>query len=134
MVSNTASSPLGAVTQRLASTPTQHLPHIIPFLTTTLISCQTVLSASSNPHTRNDGADANVVVHKYKTQLATLLQDKSVEGRWSAIVLIKATIELGGWETLQGAGVWVRGLIGVLGVCYVMLQVILPHTTIRYAY
>lgn len=116
MVPNTASSPLGAITQRLASTPTQQLPHIVPFLATTLKSCQIILSASNNAHTRSDGSDTAVLVHKYKTQLSTLLQDKSAAGRWSAIVLIKATIELGGWETLQGAGVWVRGLLGVLGV------------------
>ena len=130
MVPSTASSPLGAITQRLASTPTQQIPHLVPFLTTNLFNCRTTLSASGNLHARKDGPDTAVFVHKYKTQLSTLLQDKSPEGRWSAIVLIKATVEVGGWEILQGAGAWVRGLLGVLGVRYVVLQAVLPPATI----
>jgi hypothetical protein len=46
--------------------------------------------------------------------LSTLLQDRTIHGRWSAIVLIKATIEVGGWETLQKCLPWVRGLLGIL--------------------
>ncbi|KAJ4366803.1 hypothetical protein N0V83_007328 [Neocucurbitaria cava] len=53
-------------------------------------------------------------MHKYRTLLSTLLQDRTVQGRWSAIVLIKATIEVGGWETLQKCLPWVRGLLGFL--------------------
>ncbi len=33
-----------------------------------------------------------------------------------AVVLIKAVVEVGGWEVLQGSEPWVRGLLAVLGV------------------
>lgn len=55
-----------------------------------------------------------MAVHKFRTLIATLLQDRSVQGRWSAIVLIKATIEVGGWETLHKSSPWIRGLLGFL--------------------
>ncbi|MCJ1380682.1 hypothetical protein MMC17_003790 [Xylographa soralifera] len=43
-----------------------------------------------------------------------MLQDKSVEARWSAVVLIKATVEAGGWSVLQNCGAWTRGLLAIL--------------------
>jgi len=55
-----------------------------------------------------------VAVHKFRTLITTLLQDRTVQGRWSAIVLVKATVEVGGWETLQKSLPWVRGLLGFL--------------------
>ena len=57
-----------------------------------------------------------VIVHKLKTQLSALLQDKNAEARYAAVILIKASVEVGGWNVLQGIGAWVRGLIGILGV------------------
>lgn len=32
------------------------------------------------------------------------------------MVLIKAVVEVGGWEILQGAESWVRGLLSLFGV------------------
>ena len=55
-------------------------------------------------------------VHKLKTQLSTLLGGKSPEGRFAAVVLIKAAIEVGGWEVLRGSEPWVRGLLAILAV------------------
>lgn len=57
-----------------------------------------------------------MLVHKLKSQLSALLQEKAVEARWAAAVLIKASVEVGGWEVLRGSGAWVRGLLGLLGV------------------
>ena len=111
----TPSDPLGAITQRLAGAPQAQLPHLVSSLTNDLTHCRMVLSASAN-HQTHHGPESVVLVHKYKTQISTLLQDKRVEARWAAVVLVKATVQVGGWEVLQGAAVWVRALLGILGV------------------
>ncbi len=110
------SIPLRVVTQRLSSTPTWQLPHIVPYLASIISRFGDIFVRTDNQDQHRDGGDSAVLVHKYKTQLSTLLQDKSSQGRWAAIVLIKATIEIGGWEIIKGSGSWVRGLLGVLEV------------------
>ena len=114
----TRSNPLGAITDRLAGAPQVQLPHLVPGLTNDLTNCRMVLSASANHQgsLQEQGPESTVLVHKYKTQISTLLQDKRVEVRWAAVVLVKATIEVGAWEVLQGAAVWVRSLLEILKV------------------
>ena len=112
--------PLRVITQRLASTPTWQLPHIVPFLASTISENGKQFLIIQNRNQVTDGADHAVLVHKYKTQISTLLQDRSAQGRWAAIVLVKATIAVGGWEILQGASGWVRGLLGILGVSIIL--------------
>lgn len=104
---------LRVITQRLTFTPTWQLPNIVVHLANSLTTCKAILAASELRQ-RNNGSDAAILVHKFKTQLSALLQDRSPEGRWSAIVLIKATVETGGWEVHRGCGPWVRGLLGIL--------------------
>ena len=109
--------PLRVVTQRLASTPATRLPHVVPFLASTIASCREIFKYSeASEQQGKDGSEVGVVVHKLKTQLSTLLQDKSVEARWSAVILIKATVEAGGWSILQSCGAWTRGLLAILNV------------------
>lgn len=112
-----APTPLRAITQRLTSTPPKQLPYIVPYLANALTGCADQFSEPQSHSRAKDGSDAAVLVHKYKTQISTLLQEKSVECRWAAVVLIKATVEVGGWEVLHETGPWTRGLIGILGVC-----------------
>ncbi|OCL05931.1 hypothetical protein AOQ84DRAFT_88028 [Glonium stellatum] len=104
---------LKAITFRIASTPASQLPQQIPAISASLPRCKDLISASqvSSP---KDASENAVVIHKYKTQLSTLLQDRTTQGRWTAVVLIKATIEIGGWEVLQKSGPWVRGLLSIL--------------------
>ncbi|KAF2637786.1 hypothetical protein P280DRAFT_457431 [Massarina eburnea CBS 473.64] len=106
-------STLRSISYRISSSPTSQLPQQIPSIAAKLAECKTLLSANhaSAPKT---SSEASVAVHKYRTLLATLLQDRTIQGRWAAIVLIKATIEIGGWETLQKCLPWVRGLLGIL--------------------
>ncbi|MCJ1282959.1 hypothetical protein MMC26_002286 [Xylographa opegraphella] len=106
--------PLRVVTQRLASTPTNRLPHVVPFLSNTIANCRDVFKHSEISEQTKDGSEVGIVVHKLKTQLSTLLQDKRIEARWSAVILIKATVEAGGWSILQGCGAWTRGLLAIL--------------------
>ncbi|KAF1936024.1 hypothetical protein EJ02DRAFT_106001 [Clathrospora elynae] len=105
---------LRALTFRISSTPTSQLPQHVPAIAASLASCRTLLSSTQAPGTKATSSEASVAIHKYRTLLSALLQDRTVQGRWCAIVLIKASIEVGGWETLQKALPWVRGLMGFL--------------------
>ncbi|KAL2036940.1 hypothetical protein N7G274_010365 [Stereocaulon virgatum] len=118
MAPNTAtkvSTPLRVVTQRISNTPTNQLPHVAPVLAATITECRTAFNTPQNVIQRNDTSDNAVLVHKLKTQISALLQDKQPHARYAAVVLIKATVEVGGWNLLQGVSPLVRGLIGVIG-------------------
>jgi pre-rRNA-processing protein RIX1 len=104
---------LRALTFRISSTATAQLPQHVPAIAASLANCRTLLSSPQAAATKTS-SESSVAVHKYRTLLSTLLQDRTIQGRWSAIVLIKATIEIGGWETLQKSLPWVRGLLGIL--------------------
>ncbi|KAL5389019.1 hypothetical protein DPSP01_002722 [Paraphaeosphaeria sporulosa] len=104
---------LRALTFRISSTTTSQLPQHVPAIAASLASCRTLLS-SAQASTSKNASEASVAVHKFRTLLSTLLQDRTIQGRWAAIVLIKSTIEIGGWETLQKSLPWVRGLLGIL--------------------
>ncbi|KAI8941064.1 hypothetical protein NX059_002304 [Plenodomus lindquistii] len=106
-------STLKALTFRISSTPTSQLPQHVPAIAASLANCKTLLS-STQASGAKASSEASVAVHKFRTLISTLLQDRTVQGRWSAIVLVKATIEVGGWETLQKSLPWVRGLLGFL--------------------
>ena len=109
-------NPLRVVTQRLSSTSSKQLPHIAPYLAVSITQCGKALTTLDKEGQAVGGSESAVAVHKLKTQLSALLQDKSPEARYAAVILIKATIEVGGWSILQGAGIWVRGLLAILGV------------------
>ncbi|KAF2024444.1 hypothetical protein EK21DRAFT_78687 [Setomelanomma holmii] len=104
---------LRALTFRISSTPTAQLPHHVSAITASLANCRTLLSSPQTSISKSS-SESSVAIHKYRTLLSTLLQDRTIQGRWSAIVLIKATVEAGGWETLQKCLPWVRGLLGIL--------------------
>ncbi|KAF2404228.1 hypothetical protein EJ06DRAFT_526311 [Trichodelitschia bisporula] len=108
-------SSLRAIAYRLSSTPATQLPQLAPHIASQLVTCGQLLSSGQNAFAKENG-DAPVVLHKFKTQLSTLLQDRAVEARWAAVVIIKSTVEVGGWEILQDAkcAAWVRGMVGIL--------------------
>ena len=110
------STTLRAVTHRLTTTPVDQLPAIASFLATSLTDCAELLSTPSPQKSGKADSDNAVQIHKLKTRLASLLQDRSVEGRWTAVVLVKATVEAGQWEILRGYEPIVRSLIGILAV------------------
>lgn len=109
-------NPLRVVTQRLSSTPSRQLPHVARYLAPTIAQCGKDLATPTKDGQAVGGSESAVLVHKLKTQLSALLQDKSPEARYAAVILMKATVEAGGWIVLQGIGAWVRGLIGIFGV------------------
>ncbi|SMR57260.1 unnamed protein product [Zymoseptoria tritici ST99CH_1E4] len=113
MSQSTASSValLKALNYRISSTTTDKLPAAATQIASSLWNCRNILSAATDTKQNNE---ASIVVHRFKTQLGSLLNDRTIEGRWSAVVLIKATIEAGGVEILSKSNVWVRSLLGIL--------------------
>lgn len=107
---------LRAVTHRLTTTPVDQLPSIASFLATSLGDCAELLSAPQNQKPDKSVSENALQVHKLKTRLASLLQDRSVEGRWTAVILVKATVEAGQWEVLRGYEPIVRSLVAILAV------------------
>lgn len=103
---------LKQLSYRISSTPVEQLPRLIPQIANSLWSCKDVLSAPA-ASAKQSGHDG-VTVNRLRTQLTTLLSDRTVEGRWSAVVLVKATVEAGGLEILSKAGGWVKNLLGFL--------------------
>src|SRR4051812_28937732 len=89
-----AVSTLRAVSYRLTNLLPKQLPKAITLICNSLGRCRAILAAPQ-------AGSTNALVHKFRTQVSSLLQDRSIEGRWAAVVLIKAVIENGGLETLQ---------------------------------
>ncbi|KAI9762629.1 MAG: hypothetical protein M4579_000247 [Chaenotheca gracillima] len=106
-------SPLRALNQSLSSTDVKHLPNKIPYLLSALQNCNQVLSAPENHSTTKDSEHA-VAIHKLRTRISSLLQDASPEGRWAGVVLAKAVVDVGGWETLRTCGPWVKNILSIL--------------------
>ena len=106
---------LHAVNHRLTNIPVKQLPPLASCLATSLSNCRELLSAPQNQKSKSESDNA-VQVHKLMTRLASLLQDRSPEGRWTAVVLVKAVVEAGQWEILRGCEPLVRGLIAILAV------------------
>ncbi|KAI9764279.1 MAG: hypothetical protein M1840_008570 [Geoglossum simile] len=114
MLPPSSSSSLRALCQAISKTPPDILPQTTPYLLTILNNCGAILSAPESYAAGKEPTDSSVLVHKYTVQLSALLQGKSFQARWVAVVLIKATIELGDWEILRSSGAWARGLLGIL--------------------
>jgi pre-rRNA-processing protein RIX1 len=103
---------LKQLTFRISSTPVSQLPRVAAQVSASLWACRDLLSSTA-PSTKQN-SDEGVTVHRFKTQLNTLLQDRTVEGRWSAVVLVKATVEAGGLEVLGKTSSWVKTLLTFL--------------------
>ena len=103
---------LKQLTFRISSTPVAQLPRVAAQVSASLWVCRELLSSTA-PSTKQN-SDEGVIVHRFKTQLNTLLQDRTVEGRWSAVVLVKATVEAGGLEVLGKTSSWVKTLLTFL--------------------
>ena len=103
---------LKQLTFRISSTPVAQLPRVAAQVSASLWACRELLSSTA-PSTKQN-SDEGVTLHRFKTQLNTLLQDRTVEGRWSAVVLVKATVEAGGLEVLGKTSSWVKTLLTFL--------------------
>lgn len=110
-------SSLSFITDTLLSVPVQNLPFVIPHLAPTLASCKNVFSVCGSHGQEKANSGLDILTHKYKTQITSLLNGKDIGGRWAAVVLIKMTIEAGPAVLLPEIKQWSRGLLGILAVC-----------------
>ncbi|GFP52064.1 hypothetical protein ACSS6W_003947 [Trichoderma asperelloides] len=114
MSSSTSAIDLRVLTRKLTSIPPAQLPHSLPSLIRHVLRCRDALSAPQDPKAKGDGSQTSMLVHKLKTSITTLLNGRSREGRFVAIGLVKAAVDVGGWETLRGSAAWVSGLLSIV--------------------
>lgn len=120
MASSVAPVDLKVLCRKLTTTTPELLPHHLGALTHHVLRCRHVLSEPQEPSKSKDASSqssVSVLVHKLKTSITTLLNGRSREGRFAATVLIKAVVDVGGWEVLRTAEPWVRGLLSIVQVC-----------------
>lgn len=108
---------LQVLCRRLASVDPADLPLLCPSLVSHIYRCGGVLSLAVDQKLKEGAAEQSVLVHKLKTQITTLLNNgRSQPGRFSAAILIKAVVDVGGYECLRTAEPWVRGLLSIVQV------------------
>ncbi|KAK5664038.1 hypothetical protein OQA88_252 [Cercophora sp. LCS_1] len=105
---------LQVLCRRLVSTPVEDLPRICPVLVSHVLRCGGPLSAVPEPKAKDKTSEGPMLVHKLRTHITTLLSGRSASGRFTAVCLVKAVIDVGGWESLRASEPWIRGLISVI--------------------
>ena len=109
---------LQVLCRRLTSTDPADLPALCPSLVSHVHRCKAVLSLPTDQKPKDGSSEASVLIHKLRTHLTSLLNNgRSQPGRFSAAILIKAIIDVGGWESLRTSEAWVRGLLSMVQVC-----------------
>ncbi|KAI5293550.1 hypothetical protein KEM55_007052, partial [Ascosphaera atra] len=107
--------PLRALTHRLNATPVEELPPVAQYLSTVINESKDILSVSHDARGPPAEAELAQLVHKLKTRITSLLQDKTSQGRYTGVVLVKASVEAGQWEILRNSVNWIRSVISILG-------------------
>ncbi|KAG5979479.1 hypothetical protein E4U55_005117 [Claviceps digitariae] len=107
-------SDLKVLCRKLASIPQAQLPRAVPLLSKHIVRCKSVLSSPQDPRSKEDGSQNAQLVHTMRTSVTSLLNGRSREARFAAIGLIKAIIDVGGWEMLRTSDPWVRGLLSII--------------------
>ncbi|OTB08581.1 hypothetical protein M426DRAFT_157842 [Hypoxylon sp. CI-4A] len=105
---------LRSLCRRLTTTKVEQLPALLPSLLKDLLRCHGPLSKPQEAKVSESSSESTVLVHKLKTQISTLLNSRTTQGRFVGVALVKAAIETGGWECLRTSEPWVRGLLSVL--------------------
>ncbi|KAK4123936.1 hypothetical protein N657DRAFT_572649 [Parathielavia appendiculata] len=105
---------LRVLCRRLEATPVDDLPRICPLLVSHVLRCGTALSVPQDAKAKDKLSETSMLVHKLRTRINTLLAGKNPSGRFAAVCLIKAVVDVGGWECLRAAESWLRNMIGVL--------------------
>ncbi|KAI1335508.1 rRNA processing/ribosome biogenesis-domain-containing protein [Xylariaceae sp. FL0016] len=100
---------LRSICRRLTSVQAQQLPALLPVLLKDVLRCQEPLSQP-----QDNSAEATALVHQLKTHITTLLNGRVAQGRFVGVVLVKAVVQVGGWECLQTAGPWIQGILAIL--------------------
>ncbi|KAL8359889.1 hypothetical protein RB598_008303 [Gaeumannomyces tritici] len=109
-----ATPDLRVVCRKLVSTPADDLLRVCPSLVNHVLRCGRSLSAPTEARPKDGGNEAAMLVHKLKTHITTLLNGRTPASRFAGMVLVKAVVDVGGWECLRTAEPWVRGLLSML--------------------
>jgi hypothetical protein len=107
---------LRVLCRKLTSIPPAQLPYALPSLTNHILRCKEALSTAQDAKPKDGASESSVLVHKLKTSITTLLNGRSREARFAAVALVKAVVDVGGWEVLRGSEPWVRGLLSIIQV------------------
>lgn len=102
-------NPLRSITVRLNASPVEDLPRYAGFLALSISNCAEIIRTAEGQK-----GETSLLLHKLKTRISSLLQDKTSEGRFTGIVLVKAIIDAGGPQTLTTSGAWARNLLSCL--------------------
>ena len=86
------------------------------YIAASLSDCSDIISSPQAKKAANSDDNDALLVNKLKARVTSLVQDRTVQGRWTGVVLVKATIEAGQWEVLHDCAAWVRGLLSILSV------------------
>ncbi|KAK0753339.1 rRNA processing/ribosome biogenesis-domain-containing protein [Schizothecium vesticola] len=85
---------LRVVCRRLTSAPVDDLPRICPTLVSHVLRCGGALSATPDAKTKDKTSETTLLLHKLRTHITTLLTGRKPSGRFAAICLIKAIIDV----------------------------------------
>ncbi len=96
--SSNASATLRAITYRITTAAPEQLPLLATQVSGLIWNCREILSASAD--SLGSKSETTALIHRFRTKITSLLQDRTIEGRWAAVVLTKAAIEAGGVEFL----------------------------------
>lgn len=107
---------LQSICRRLTSTKVEQLPPLLPILLKDVARCQEPLSRPLEPKVSETCPEAAKLVHQLKTQINTLLNGRTSQGRFVGAALVKSVVESGGWECLRASDPWVRSLISIIKV------------------
>ncbi|OAA50455.1 Armadillo-type fold protein [Metarhizium rileyi] len=107
-------SDLRVLCSKLTTISQGKLPRALPLLTRHIVRCKDTLSASLEQKSKDDGSQSAQLVLKLRQSITTLLKGRDREARFSAIVLIKAVVDVGGWEMLRISEPWVVGLLPII--------------------
>lgn len=107
---------LQSICRRLAATKVEQLPPLLPILLRDVARCQETLSQPVEPKASETCPEAAKLVHQLKTQINTLLNGRTSQGRFVGAALVKSVVEGGGWECLRASDPWVRSLISIIKV------------------
>jgi pre-rRNA-processing protein RIX1 len=115
-MSNSTPTDLRVVCRKLASIPSDQLHHSLPSLVNHVLRCKSALAATRDVGAKGDKSETAMLVHKLKTSITTHLNSRVKQARFAAIALVKAAVDVGGWEVLRGSQPWVQGLLSIVQV------------------
>ena len=107
---------LRVLCRKLTAIPHAQLPHALPALTSHVLRSKDILAAPQEAKPKDDASQAAHHVHKLRTSITTLLNSRSKEARFAAVGLVKALVDVGGWEMLRVSQPWVGAILSVVQV------------------